>query len=47
MLKTIGSEARAEIERMTGRPAYLELRVKVRKDWRKKDPGLVQPQSHS
>jgi GTP-binding protein Era len=47
MLKAIGSAARLEIEEMAQRPVYLDLHVKVRKDWRKKDPGLVQPQSHS
>jgi GTP-binding protein Era len=34
MLKAIGSTARQEIEAMGGRPVYLELRVKVLKDWR-------------
>ena len=34
MMKTIGSQARKEIEEMGGRPVYLELRVKVLKDWR-------------
>ncbi|HET9590614.1 MAG TPA: GTPase Era [Anaerolineales bacterium] len=34
MLKTIGSTARKEIEEMSGRPIFLELRVKVLKDWR-------------
>jgi GTP-binding protein Era len=41
MLKTIGTEARGAIERLTGRPAFLELRVKVRKDWRKKEFDLA------
>jgi len=35
MLKQIGSAARLEIEKMMEKPIYLELRVKVRKDWRK------------
>jgi GTP-binding protein Era len=35
MLKRIGAAARAEIERLLEAPAYLELRVKVRPDWRK------------
>jgi GTP-binding protein Era len=35
MLKQIGSAARLEIEKMLEKPIYLELRVKVRKDWRK------------
>ena len=35
MLKQIGSAARLEIERLIEKPVYLELHVKVRKDWRK------------
>ncbi len=35
MLKQIGSQARQEIEKLLERPIYLELHVKVRKDWRK------------
>jgi len=34
MLKQIGSAARKEIEEMGGKPVFLELRVKVLKDWR-------------
>lgn len=34
MLKSIGSAARKEIEDMGGRKVFLELRVKVSKDWR-------------
>ena len=34
MLKKIGSAARREIEAMSGRKVFLELRVKVRKNWR-------------
>jgi len=34
MLKSIGSAARKEIEGMGGRKVFLELRVKVSKDWR-------------
>jgi GTP-binding protein Era len=34
MLKKIGSAARQEIEAMSGRKVFLELRVKVLKDWR-------------
>lgn len=34
MLKTIGSEARTELERMLGRKVFLGLYVKVRPDWR-------------
>jgi GTPase len=34
MLKKIGSAARREIETMSGRKIFLELRVKVNKNWR-------------
>lgn len=34
MLKKIGSTARKEIESMTDRKVFLELRVKVKKNWR-------------
>jgi len=34
MLKSIGSAARKEIEDMGGRKVFLEIRVKVAKDWR-------------
>lgn len=34
MLKKIGMAARSEIESMSGRKVFLELRVKVQKDWR-------------
>lgn len=34
MLKKIGAQARQEIEAMSGRKVFLELRVKVRKNWR-------------
>ncbi len=34
MLKKIGSSARQEIEKMSGRKVYLQLKVKVRKNWR-------------
>jgi GTP-binding protein Era len=40
VLKDIGQDARRAIERLTGRPCFLELWVKVRKDWRKKDFDL-------
>jgi len=40
MLKTIGSTARKEIESMSGRRVFLELRVKVRKNWRNEDKDL-------
>ncbi|MDQ6760941.1 MAG: GTPase Era [Acidobacteriota bacterium] len=34
MLKTIGTSARIEIEKLVGRKVFLELFVKVRPDWR-------------
>lgn len=40
MLKKIGTTARIEIERMSGRKVYLELRVKVNKNWRN-DPNAL------
>jgi GTP-binding protein Era len=40
MLKQIGTAARTEIEAMGGRRAFLELRVKVLKDWRNKEEWL-------
>ena len=41
MMKTIGSQARKEIEEMGGRPVYLELRVKVLKDWRNDENAMM------
>jgi GTP-binding protein Era len=40
MLKKIGSAARQEIEAMGGRKVFLELRVKVEKDWRNREEVL-------
>jgi GTP-binding protein Era len=40
MLRTIGSAARQEIERMVGGRIYLDLWVKVRKDWRRDETEL-------
>jgi len=40
MLKTIGSAARKQIESMGGRRVFLELRVKVLKDWRNDEEWL-------
>ena len=40
MLKQIGSMARKEIEEMGGRSVFLELRVKVLKDWRNDENAL-------
>ena len=39
-LKNIGIHARREIETFLGREIFLELRVKVSKDWRKKEEQL-------
>jgi GTPase len=36
-LKQVGADARAQIEALLGTPAYLDLRVKVAKDWQR-DP---------
>jgi len=40
MLKSIGSDARREIEEMGGQPVFLELRVKVLKDWRNNEGAM-------
>ncbi len=40
MLKKIGTQARQEIEAMSGRKVYLELRVKVEKNWREREDVL-------
>lgn len=40
MLKAISSAARREIELMTGQPVFLEIWVKVSKNWRKKEHEL-------
>jgi GTP-binding protein Era len=42
MLKRIGKEARLELERFLARPVFLELWVKVRKNWRQSEPHLKQ-----
>ncbi len=41
MLKRIGTHARREVEAMSGRKVHLELRVKLRKNWRN-DEGVLQ-----
>jgi len=41
MLKQIGTAARKEIEEMSGRKAFLRLRVKVRKNWRNNENMLA------
>jgi GTP-binding protein Era len=40
MMKSIGSAARKEIEEMSGRKVFLELRVKVLKDWRNDENAM-------
>ena len=40
MLKNIGTQARLELEKMLDKKVYLELNVKVSKDWRKKSKNL-------
>ena len=40
MMKRIGSTARVEIEEMSGRKVFLELRVKVNKNWRNNPSAL-------
>ena len=40
MVKKMGTEARLELEKITEKKVYLELNVKVEKDWRKKQSAL-------
>jgi len=40
MLKKIGSLARPDIEKLAGHPVFLDLWVKVRKNWTKKETDL-------
>lgn len=42
MIKQIGKEARLDIERFVGKKVFLNLSVKVDKDWRNKDLKLKQ-----
>ncbi len=42
MIKEIGSAARKEIEHMSGRKAFLDLRVKVKANWRQDEKELEQ-----
>lgn len=42
MLQEIGTEARLELEKILGNRLFLQLRVKVKKDWRRKDGSLHQ-----
>ena len=40
LLKLIGTQARQDLEKITGKKVFLGLQVKVEKDWRKKDSIL-------
>lgn len=40
MLKTVGTEARKELEKIVDKKVYLELNVKIEKDWRKNNKAL-------
>ncbi len=40
MLKQVGSDVRKEMEEMLNKKVFIELFVKVKKDWRKKDKAL-------
>ena len=42
MLKEIGRAARPEIEELADHSVYLELHVKVRKNWTKKADDLIE-----
>lgn len=42
MLKKIGTKARLELEKLLGNPVFLDLWVKVKKDWRSKENTLRQ-----
>lgn len=42
MLKEIGKKARKDIEALLGSKVYLELWVKVKKDWRNKQSQLYE-----
>ena len=42
MIKQIGQSARQQIEQMSGRKVYLQLRVKVRPNWRNNEQVLQQ-----
>jgi GTP-binding protein Era len=37
MIKSIGTAARRELERFLGRRVYLDLRVKVKSEWRENE----------
>jgi GTP-binding protein Era len=41
MIKKIGTRSRQEIESMTGRKVYLDLKVQVSKNWRNSPEALT------
>src|SRR5699024_1422392 len=47
MLKKIGQEAREDIEQLTGKKVFLDLWVKVQKDWRNRKALLSQYGFHT
>lgn len=40
MIRAVGSEARAELELLFGAECYVDLRVRVEKDWQRREQGL-------
>lgn len=40
LLRDVGREARADLERMFGAKVFLDLRVKVEPDWQRRDASL-------
>lgn len=40
LLKIVGTQARLELEEIVGKKVYLELNVKIEKDWRKNNKSL-------
>lgn len=40
MLQAVGTAARKDIERVLGARVFLDLRVRVEKDWQRRDPSL-------
>ena len=40
MLREVGGEARADLERFFGSPVFLDIRVKVEDDWQRSDQTL-------
>ena len=40
LLKLVGERARADLERFFGAPVYLDMRVRVEKDWQRREASL-------